>query len=71
MQALQPKIPDASEIFGSIDEIAAEVAKDKETKAETEEEQEFNLRIQFLLPQQSRELIFRKKKNHRMYRCQM
>ncbi len=37
------KIPDASEIFGSIDEIAAEVAKDKETKAETEEEQEFNL----------------------------
>ena len=34
------KIPDASEIFGS---IAAEVAKDKETKAETEEEQEFNL----------------------------
>lgn len=37
------KIPDASEIFGSIDEIAAEVAKDKETKEETEEEQEFNL----------------------------
>ena len=37
------KIPDASEIFGSIDEIAAEVAKDKETKAETEEELEFNL----------------------------
>lgn len=37
------KIPDASEIFGSIYEIAAEVAKDKETKAETEEEQEFNL----------------------------
>ena len=37
------KIPDASEIFRSIDEIAAEVAKDKETKAETEEEQEFNL----------------------------
>ena len=37
------KIPDASEIFGSIDEIAAEVVKDKETKAETEEEQEFNL----------------------------
>ena len=37
------KITDASEIFGSIDEIAAEVAKDKETKAETEEEQEFNL----------------------------
>lgn len=37
------KIPDASEIFGSIDEIAAEVAKDKETKAEIEEEQEFNL----------------------------
>ena len=37
------KIPDASEIFGSIDEIAAEVAKDKDTKAETEEEQEFNL----------------------------
>mgnify|MGYP004463548141 CR=1 FL=1 len=37
------KIPDASEIFGSIDEIAAEVAKDKETKAETEEEREFNL----------------------------
>ena len=37
------KIPEASEIFGSIDEIAAEVAKDKETKAETEEEQEFNL----------------------------
>ena len=37
------KISDASEIFGSIDEIAAEVAKDKETKAETEEEQEFNL----------------------------
>lgn len=37
------KIPDASEIFGSIDKIAAEVAKDKETKAETEEEQEFNL----------------------------
>ena len=37
------KIPDASEIFGSIDEFAAEVAKDKETKAETEEEQEFNL----------------------------
>ena len=37
------KIPDASEIFGSIDEIAAEVAKDKEIKAETEEEQEFNL----------------------------
>lgn len=37
------KIPDASEIFESIDEIAAEVAKDKETKAETEEEQEFNL----------------------------
>lgn len=39
------KIPDASEIFGSIDEIAAEVAKDKETKAETENEPEpeFNL----------------------------
>lgn len=36
-------IPDASGIFGSIDEIAAEVAKDKKADEEPEKEQEFNL----------------------------
>lgn len=36
-------ISDASGIFGSIDEIAAEVAKDKKADEEPEKEQEFNL----------------------------
>lgn len=36
-------IPDASGIFGSIDEIAAEVAKDKKADEKPEKEQEFNL----------------------------
>lgn len=36
-------ITDASGIFGSIDEIAAEVAKDKKADEEPEKEQEFNL----------------------------
>jgi len=36
-------IPDASGIFGSIDEIATEVAKDKKADEEPEKEQEFNL----------------------------
>ena len=36
-------IPDASGIFGSIDEIAAEVAKDKKADEEPEKEHEFNL----------------------------
>lgn len=36
-------IPDACGIFGSIDEIAAEVAKDKKADEEPEKEQEFNL----------------------------
>ena len=36
-------IPDASGIFGSIDEIAAEVAKDKKSDEAPEKEQEFNL----------------------------
>ena len=40
---MQAGIPDASGIFGSIDEIAAEVAKDKKADEEPEKEQEFNL----------------------------
>ena len=37
------EMPDASGIFGSIDDIAAEVAKDKEDKKVSEKPQEFNL----------------------------
>ncbi len=63
-------IPDASGIFGSIDEIAAEVAKDKKADEEPEKEQEFNWKILFLQLQASRESIFRRKRNLQMYSSQ-